>query len=75
MILIHKLKDQVYDRIRRRMIRETEIALSVGLMYPDRAIRIPTLEIGRGAFHPDYTARFWSELLDHATTPLPVTRI
>ncbi|MCH9001513.1 MAG: hypothetical protein IIC02_02980, partial [Planctomycetes bacterium] len=45
MIRIHKLKDQVYDRIRRRMMRETEIALIVGFMYPDRAIRIPTLEI------------------------------
>ena len=75
MIRIHKLKDQVYDRIRRRMIRETEIALIVGFMYPDRAIRIPTLEIGCGRFHPDYAARFWSELLDQTTNPLPVTRI
>ncbi len=75
MIRIHKLKDQVYDRVRRRMIRETEIALCVGFLYPDRAIRIPTLEIGRGAFHPDYAARFWSELLDQTTHPLPVTRI
>ncbi len=75
MIRIHKFKDQVYDRIRRRMIRDTEIALSVGFLYPDRAIRIPTLEVGCGEFHPDYAARFWSELLDQNTNPLPVTRI
>ena len=75
MIRIHKLKDQVYDRIRRRMIRETEIALYVGFLYPDRAIRIPTLEMGRGEFRPNYAAWFWSELLDESTNPLPVTRI
>ncbi len=75
MIRILKLKDQVYDRVRRRMIRETELALFVGFMYPDRAIRIPTLQTGCGEFHPDYAARFWSALLDQNTNPLPVTRI
>lgn len=72
MIRIHKLKDQVYDRIRRRMIRETEIALCVGFMYSDRAIRIPTLQIGCGEFQPGYAARFWSELLDQTSNPHPV---
>lgn len=75
MILIRKLKDQLHDRIRRRMIRDTEIALWFGFMYPDRAIRIPTLEVGCGAFHPDYAARFWSDLLDPNANSLPVTRI
>ncbi len=75
MIRIHKLKDQLYDRIRRRMIRETEIALCVGFLYPDRAIRIPTLEVGGGEFHPDFAAQFWSELFDRNANPLPVTRI
>ena len=75
MIRIHKLKDQVYDRVRRRMIRETEIALAVGFMYPGRVIRIPTVEAGCGEFHADYAGRFWSELLDQDTNPLPVTRI
>ena len=75
MIRIHKLKDQVYDRVRRRMIPETEIALAVGFMYPGRVIRIPTLEAGCGEFRPDFAARFWSELLDRDSNPLPVTRI
>lgn len=74
MIRILKLKDQLYDRVRRRMIRETEIALYIGFLYPDRAIRIPTVEVG-GELHPDYAAQFWSELLDRNANPLPVTRI
>ncbi|MBU0718435.1 MAG: hypothetical protein KJ749_09320 [Planctomycetes bacterium] len=46
------------------MIRETEIALLVGFVYPDRARRIPTVEVGHGTFHPSFATRFWQETLE-----------
>ena len=53
-----------YGQIRRRMIEETELALFVGLQFPEHAQRIPTMEIGEGRFHPAFAARFWQEVLD-----------
>lgn len=52
-----------YDAIRRRMIGETELALMIGLRFPDLSRRIPTMEVGTGRFHPRFARQFWSEAL------------
>jgi len=49
--------------LRARMIRETELALLVGLQFPERTVRIPTLEVGKGTFRPVFAARFWQQTL------------
>lgn len=56
-------KPQLYEQAR-HMIRETELALLVGLRHPERATRIPTIEVGTGAFDSGFADRFWSEVLD-----------
>lgn len=48
----------------RRMIRETELALLVGLRHPKHATRIPTIEVGTGAFDSRFADRFWNEVLE-----------
>jgi hypothetical protein len=52
-----------FAAIRRRMIFETEIGLLVGLRFPERARRIPTLRVGTGSFDPRYARAFWEETL------------
>jgi len=57
-------RTESYEDMRRRMIHETEIALLYGMRFPDRMIRIPTIEVGRGEFHPEFAAQFWNHVLD-----------
>ena len=61
-----------YDLLRKRILEETELAILIGLQFPERAVRIPTVEAGTGSFDPDFSARFWQELLelDEATLKL-----
>ena len=59
-----RLKEDVFVALRRRMIRETEIALLVGFVYPDRARRIPTVEVGHDTFEPSFATQFWREALE-----------
>ena len=51
------------EALRRRLIKETEIALLYGLRFPERMTRIPTVEVGHGCFDPAFAAHFWSETL------------
>ncbi len=57
-------RTESYEEMRRRMIQETEVALLYGLRFPDRMTRIPTIEVGRGEFHPAFAAQFWSHVLE-----------
>ncbi len=59
-----KRKMDALDAMQKRMIAETELALLIGLRFPDRMPRIPTIEVGVGRFHPEFAAQFWSEALD-----------
>jgi hypothetical protein len=52
-----------YATLRKRLIHETQVALHYGLRFPKRHPRIPTIEVGKGRFHPDFAARFWNEAL------------
>ena len=51
------------DVVRQRVIHETEAALLYGLHFPERAIRIPTVEVGKRRFDPVFAANFWSRTL------------
>lgn len=51
------------DAVRFRIIHETEAALYYGLRFPERAVRIPTVEVGHGRFDPAFAAHFWGETL------------
>lgn len=50
--------------MRRRLVKETEVALTYGLRFPKRMPRIPSIEIGRAAFDPAFARKFWAKTLD-----------
>jgi hypothetical protein len=54
----------VYGALRRRLIRETELALAIGMRFPDRTPRILTVEVGKEGFNPEFAAKYWQEVLD-----------
>ena len=60
---VRRLKEDKFGALRRRMIAETELGLLIGLRFPDRMPRIPTVEVGTGTFRPEFAAEFWSETL------------
>lgn len=51
------------DVVRIRMIRETELALHVGLTHPTAGVRIPAKEVGTESFSPDFAEQFWRDAL------------
>lgn len=59
-----------YSAMRRRIIAETEFAIALGLRYPGRVPRIPTIEVGTGTFSPAFASRFWAATLDMDVTQL-----
>ena len=52
-----------FTLLRKRLVRETEVALLYGLRFPKRQPRIPMMEIGKGVWHPDFAEQFWMEAL------------
>ncbi len=58
-----RFKAARWTDLRQRMIAETELAILVGLRFPARVQRIPTVEAGRGVFHPRFAVRFWADVL------------
>ena len=62
MLLLRRRRESL-DVVRHRIIHETEAALLYGLHFPDRAIRIPTVEVGKSRFDRAFAARFWAETL------------
>ena len=59
-----RFKPDVYLALRRRLIRETEVSLAIGIAFPEQSSRIPIIEAGRGVFRPDFAADFWQDALD-----------
>ncbi len=61
------------EALRRRLIKETEIALMYGLRFPERMTRIPTVEVGHGCFDPAFAAHWWAQTLglEEAARPAP----
>jgi len=48
---------------RKRLLEQTELAILIGLTFPDRVPSIPRIEVGKGGFDPQYAIRFWAETL------------
>lgn len=61
-----------YAKMRRRMLDETELALYIGLRFPERMRPIPIMEVGAARFHPSFVAAFWEDVLDLDETDLAV---
>ena len=55
--------DEPYAVTRRRMVKETEIALTIGLRSYEQQPRIPRVEVGKGTFTREYAARYWHQTL------------
>ena len=51
------------EDLRSQLIRETELGLYIGLKFPERVPRIPSIEVGRASFDPKQAEAFWLELL------------
>ncbi len=54
-------KEEPYERMRKCLIRETEVASTYGIRFPDRVPRIPTLEVRKGTFDPVFSDDYWSQ--------------
>ncbi|MFQ5414549.1 MAG: hypothetical protein ACE5E6_08835 [Phycisphaerae bacterium] len=52
-----------YAALRRRLIKETELALYIGVSRPELFVRIPTVEVGKGTFDDDVAVGFWRDVL------------
>lgn len=55
---------------RRKLIAETELAILIGLTFPDRAPRIPRIEVGTGSFARRFSVQFWADTLGMAPDEL-----
>ena len=64
MVRLRRRKTDAYAALRKRMIRETELALTIGFRFPNRVPRIPTVEVGHGTFHSTFAAQFWEGVLE-----------
>ena len=47
----------------RRMIRETEMGLTIALTFPERMPKIPAMEVSNASFDPTWAERFWEGIL------------
>lgn len=60
---LRRRRRESLDAVRQRIIHETEAALLYGLLSPDHAVRIPTVEVGKSRFDRVFAADFWSRTL------------
>jgi hypothetical protein len=49
--------------MRRRVLRETEAFLELGLRQQSQKLIIPTVPVGQGEFLPGLSCAFWSQVL------------
>jgi hypothetical protein len=63
-MFLRRFKKDPYAEARKRLIRETEAALLYGFTLPKRIPRIPTAQVGCGAFQPKFAAAWWCATLD-----------
>ena len=52
-----------HDPTRNRFIRETEVALFIGLRFPELFERIPVVEVERGEFSRRFAHEYWCDVL------------
>ncbi|MFQ5491343.1 MAG: hypothetical protein ACE5GE_11535 [Phycisphaerae bacterium] len=65
----NRQSQDLYRTARKRMIRETEEFLIQALRQPQKFVRIPAVEVGRGRFDPRFASVFWSQALGVAFDP------
>ncbi len=53
-----------FARLRKKLIRETEVALLYASHFPLRTPQFPTIEVNRGTFRASFAKQFWSATLD-----------
>lgn len=54
-----------WERLRFKMIHETERFLNEGLRLPEHLTHIPTIRVGFGRFPSGLAERYWSSVLEH----------
>jgi hypothetical protein len=59
-----RFKPDAFQVLRKRLLHETEVALHYGMSFPDRHPRIPIMEVGKGAWNPEFAVQFWQDALD-----------
>jgi hypothetical protein len=57
------LREEPWELIRRRMIRETTEFIETALQHPELAVRIPMIRAGSGKFPPSMSEAFWEPIL------------
>lgn len=63
-MIMNRSQPDTFAAMRRRIIRETETALTIGLLSPSSTPRIPIIEVGAGVFDPVFAARYWNAVLE-----------
>jgi len=58
-----KHRAETYEEMRARLIAETSNYLTECLRHPELAVRIPTIQAGRGRFPPSLAVAFWARVL------------
>jgi hypothetical protein len=56
-------RPETYEQMRDRLIAETSAYLTECLRHPEYAVRIPTIQAGKGRFPPTFASSFWDEIL------------
>lgn len=49
--------------MQRRILRETEAYLEIGLRYPEQQVEIPSIPVGEGEFPSGLAEAFWFRIL------------
>lgn len=60
------IREETWDMIRRRMLRETSQFIEDALEHPELAVRIPMIRAGSGRFPPSMSNAFWDPVLQDA---------
>jgi len=64
MIAFWPKRTSPYARLRRRILRETEVALELGLSESFVGVRIPTVIVGQGQFDSAFAEAFWQKVFE-----------
>ena len=58
-----RVRDESWEEMRERVIRETSDYITECLRHPELATRIPVIQAGKGRFPPSLTPAFWDSVL------------
>jgi hypothetical protein len=55
--------EEFWQKLRRRLLRETGQYLHYLLHHPDEAVQIPVVCVGQAEFTSEFSQRFWDSVL------------